>query len=55
MTRKELIEIGKQILKAEGTESELDKLYEVFNQNVPYPNEQIYSITQKITMQEKII
>jgi len=34
MTRK----IGKRILKAEETESELDKLYEVFNQNVPYPN-----------------
>ncbi len=38
MTREELIEIGKQILKAERTEKELDKLYEAFNQNVPYPN-----------------
>ncbi|WP_072996057.1 bacteriocin immunity protein [Pseudozobellia thermophila] len=38
MTRKELIELGKRIIKAEGTESELDKLYEIFNKNVPYPN-----------------
>jgi len=38
MTREELIEIGKRILNAEGTESELDKLNEVFNQNVPYPD-----------------
>lgn len=38
MTREELIEIGKRILNAEGTESELDKLNEIFNQHVPYPN-----------------
>ena len=38
MTRKELIELGKRIIKAERTESELNELYEVFNKNVPYPN-----------------
>ncbi|MCL5130538.1 bacteriocin immunity protein [Algibacter sp. L4_22] len=38
MKRKELIELGKRIIKAEGTERELDELYEIFNKNVPYPN-----------------
>ena len=38
MTREELIKLGKRIIKAKGTESELDELNEVFNQNVPYPN-----------------
>ncbi|NMH89590.1 bacteriocin immunity protein [Flavivirga algicola] len=38
MTRSELIELGKQILKTEGTENELDELYQLFNKNVPYPN-----------------
>ncbi|GAA4239412.1 hypothetical protein GCM10022291_33610 [Postechiella marina] len=38
MTKEELIEIGKQILKAEGSESELNILHEVFNKNIPYPN-----------------
>lgn len=38
MTREELIELGKQILKAEGTENELDELHQTFNKNVPHPN-----------------
>lgn len=38
MTRKDLIELGKRIIKADGTENELDELYELFNKSVPYPN-----------------
>ena len=38
MTREELIEIGKRIVAMDGTEEEIDKLTEVFDKNVPYPN-----------------
>jgi hypothetical protein len=38
MTRKDLIEIGKRIQEAEGTESELAGLLVMFNENVPYPD-----------------
>ena len=38
MTRQELIELGNRIIKAGGTENELDELCEIFNKNVPYPD-----------------
>lgn len=37
MNREELIEIGKRIKEAEGTEEEIDQLYELFSKNVPHP------------------
>ncbi|WP_158974304.1 bacteriocin immunity protein [Cellulophaga sp. L1A9] len=38
MTREELIKLGEKIVKTQGTESELDELYERFNKNIPYPD-----------------
>ncbi|MGN6177683.1 MAG: bacteriocin immunity protein [Mucilaginibacter sp.] len=38
MTRDELIEIGKKIVAGEGTEKELDELYDLFSRNVPHPS-----------------
>jgi len=38
MTRTELIEIGRKIIKAEGTEEELHELMRLFDKNVPRPN-----------------
>jgi uncharacterized protein YlzI (FlbEa/FlbD family) len=38
MTREELIELGKKIVNCEGTEEEIDKMYEVFSINVAHPN-----------------
>ena len=38
MTRKELISLGRKIVEAKGTESELNSLIVLFNSNVPHPN-----------------
>jgi len=38
LTREELIEIGNKIVNCEGTEEEINKLYEEFSENVPHPN-----------------
>lgn len=38
MTRDELIQLGKKIVNGEGTEDELTRMVELFNQNVPHPN-----------------
>lgn len=38
MTRKELIELGNKIVNPEGTEEEIDAMYELFSENVPHPN-----------------
>jgi hypothetical protein len=38
MTRNELIELGKRIVAAEGSEAELDDLMEIFDKNVPHPS-----------------
>jgi hypothetical protein len=38
MTREELIELGKKIVNCEGTEKEIDEMYDLFSQNVPHPN-----------------
>jgi hypothetical protein len=38
MTREELIELGKKIVNCEGTEEEIDAMYELFSKNVPHPN-----------------
>ncbi|KAB8154297.1 colicin immunity protein [Kordia sp. TARA_039_SRF] len=38
MNREELIELGKKIIACEGTEEEIDLLYEEFNKNVPHPD-----------------
>jgi Colicin immunity protein / pyocin immunity protein. len=38
MTRDELIELGKRIVNCEGTEEEIDAMYELFSNNVPHPN-----------------
>ena len=38
MTRDELIELGKKIVNCEGTEEEIETMYELFSKNVPHPN-----------------
>ncbi len=38
MTREELIELGKKIVSCEGTEEEIDAMYDLFSKNVPHPN-----------------
>jgi len=38
MSRQELIELGKKIAGFEGTEKEVDEMYELFSNNVPRPN-----------------
>jgi hypothetical protein len=38
MTRDELIELGRKIVNCEGTEEEIDAMYELFSKNVPHPN-----------------
>lgn len=38
MTREELIELGYKISNSEGSEIEIDILYELFNKNVPHPD-----------------
>ncbi|RYZ88711.1 MAG: colicin immunity protein [Proteobacteria bacterium] len=38
MTRDELIAIGKRIVACDGTEAEMDALYDLFGRNVPHPN-----------------
>lgn len=38
MSREDLIELGRKIVQAEEDEAELDRLLEVFDQNVPHPN-----------------
>jgi len=38
MTREELIELGKKIVSAEGTEEQLNEWMDVFGENVPHPN-----------------
>lgn len=38
MTREQLIELGIKIVNCEGTEEEIDAMYELFSKNVPHPN-----------------
>jgi Colicin immunity protein / pyocin immunity protein len=38
MTRNELIELGKRIVAAQGSEAELDDLMKIFDKNVPHPS-----------------
>ena len=38
MNRDELIEIGKKIVDCEGTEAEIDEMFELFCKNVPHPS-----------------
>ncbi|WP_018344756.1 bacteriocin immunity protein [Cytophaga aurantiaca] len=38
MSREELIELGRKIVNCEGTEEEIDSMYDLFNKNVPHPN-----------------
>jgi len=38
MTREELIELGRKIVNCEGTEEEINSMYELFSKNVPHPN-----------------
>lgn len=38
MTREELIELGYKIINCEGTEEEIDMMYDLFSRNVPHPN-----------------
>jgi hypothetical protein len=38
MTREELILLGKKIVNNEGTEEEIDEMYDLFSFNVPHPN-----------------
>jgi hypothetical protein len=38
VNREDLIELGKKIVAFEGTEKEVDEMYELFSKNVPHPN-----------------
>ena len=38
MTREELIELGYKIVNCEGTEEEIDMMYDLFCRNVPNPD-----------------
>jgi hypothetical protein len=38
MSREELIELGRKIVAFEGTEKEVDYMYDLFSKNVPHPN-----------------
>jgi len=38
MTREELIELGYKIVNCEGTEEEIDMMYDLFSRNVPHPD-----------------
>lgn len=38
MNREQLMELGNKIISFEGSERELDEMYELFNRNVPRPN-----------------
>jgi len=38
ITREELIDLGKRIVAADGTEEEIQKLMDLFDKNVPHPN-----------------
>lgn len=38
MRREELIKLGKKIVNCEGTEEEIDAMYDLFSSNVPHPN-----------------
>ena len=38
MTREDLIELGKKIVNCEGTEEEIDAMYDLFSKHVPHPN-----------------
>ena len=39
MNREQLIELGNKIISFEGSEKEMDELYELFSRNVLHPNE----------------
>jgi Colicin immunity protein / pyocin immunity protein len=38
MTKNELIELGKRIVAAKGSDDEINELMEIFDKNVPHPN-----------------
>jgi hypothetical protein len=38
MTREELIRLGEQIVNCKGSEQEINKLIELFDENVPHPS-----------------
>lgn len=38
LSRNELIELGQKIINCEGSEEEINKMYDLFNHNVPYPD-----------------
>ncbi len=38
MTREELINLGKKIVNCEGTEEEINAMFNLFNTNVPHPD-----------------
>jgi hypothetical protein len=38
MTREELIVLGKKIVNCEGTEEEINEMYDMFSKNVPHPD-----------------
>lgn len=38
MTKNELIELGRQIVAAQGCDSKINELMEIFDKNVPHPN-----------------
>ena len=38
MTRAELIALANQILEGDGSETEIDALMELFDQNIPHPD-----------------
>lgn len=38
MNRDELIELGRKIVNCNGTEEEINSMYDLFSKNVPHPN-----------------
>jgi hypothetical protein len=38
MTKNELIELGKRIVAAQGSDDKINELMEIFDKNVPHPN-----------------
>jgi hypothetical protein len=55
MTRLELTNLGKKIINCEGSEEEINLMYDLFSKNVPHPNGANLFFILKIIMLEIII
>jgi hypothetical protein len=52
MTRQQLIDLVKKIMSAQGTESEIQQMVEMFERNVPDPNACDYIFHRNWTAEE---